>query len=102
MTEHLNGLNKRKLLSSFVAAVLAVGLMVPVAAAYATPSSSSKEAEAQAALDNYKQMQNQLDEASNHYTEALMKQEEAQNKVITLLYESAEYPTTRAETDENA
>lgn len=81
MTEHLNGLNKRKLLSSFVAAVLAVGLMVPVAAAYATPSSSSKEAEAQAALDNYKQMQNQLDEASNHYTEALMKQEEAQNKV---------------------
>ena len=36
MTEHLNGLNKRKLLSSFVAAVLAIGLMVPVAAAYAT------------------------------------------------------------------
>ena len=81
MTEHFNGLSKRKLVSFFVAAVLAVGLMVPVAAAYATPTSASKESEAQAALDKYKEMQNQLDEASNHYTEALMKQEEAQNKV---------------------
>ncbi len=81
MAEHFNTLNKRKLASSFVAVVLALGLMVPVAAAYATPTSASKESEAQAALDKYKQMQNQLDEASNNYTEALMKQEEAQNKI---------------------
>ena len=81
MTEHLSAFDKRKVASSFVAVVLALGLTVPAAVAYATPSSSSKESEAQAALDNYKQMQNKLDEASDNYTEALMKQEEAQNKV---------------------
>lgn len=80
MTERLQGFGKRKLLNSAFAVVLAAGLSIPAAAAYATPS-SQKESEAQAALDNYKQMQAQLDEASNHYTEALMKQEEAQNKV---------------------
>ncbi len=81
MTEHLNGTGKRALVNIFVAAVLAMGLMIPVASAYATPTSSSKEAEAQQALNEYKEMQNKLDEASNNYTEALMKQEEAQKKV---------------------
>ena len=55
--KHTNVAPKRTLLIAFMAVVLTVGLTLPVSLASAVPSSSSKQAEAQAALDKLNDMQ---------------------------------------------
>lgn len=62
-----------------VAAALAVALMVP-SLAYADPSSSEKQAEAQAALASLNSMQSTLDQAAVAYDEAVAAQSEAEAK----------------------
>lgn len=67
-----------------LSAVLAVGVMLPVAMpteAYATPTAAEKQAEAQSALASLNAMQAELDEASNNYYTALDEQEQAQQKM---------------------
>lgn len=64
-----------------MAVVLAVGLSLPVSLASAVPSSSSKQAEAQAALDKLNDMQATLDAASNNYYEAEEERSAAEAKV---------------------
>lgn len=68
---------RRRIAGGAVAAVLACGLMVPQAA-FAEPDSASKQAEAQAVLASLNSMQQQLDQASANYGEALAEQEAAQ------------------------
>lgn len=70
--------------SAALSAVLAVGLMMPVAqptTAYADPTSADKQAEAQSVLQSLNAMQQKLDEASNEYYTALDEQEQAQQKM---------------------
>lgn len=80
--KHTNVAPKRTLLIAFLSAILAVGLMLPVSYASAVPSSASKKAEAQAALDKLNDMQATLDAASNNYFEAEAEREAAEQKVI--------------------
>ncbi len=79
--KHTNVAPKRTLLIAFMAVVLAVGLSLPVSLASAVPSSSSKQAEAQAALDKLNDMQATLDAASSNYYEAEEERAEAEKKV---------------------
>ena len=79
--KHINVAPKRTLLIAFMAVVLAVGLSLPVSLASAVPSSSSKQAEAQAALDKLNDMQATLDAASSNYYEAEEERAEAEKKV---------------------
>lgn len=79
--KHTNVAPKRTLLIAFMAVVLAVGLSLPVSLASAVPSSSSKQAEAQAALDKLNDMQATLDAASNNYYEAEEERSAAEAKV---------------------
>lgn len=70
--------------SAALSAVLAVGIMMPVAAptkAYADPTAADKQAEAQSVLASLNAMQEQLDTASNDYYAALEEQEQAQQKM---------------------
>ena len=62
------------------AAILAVGLSVPAASAFAAPS-DDKQAEAQAALQKLNQYQSELDQASANYEAAHQEQIDAQNRV---------------------
>lgn len=67
-----------------VSAVLALGVMMPVAAptaAYAEPTSAEKQAEAQSVLASLNAMQEQLDQASNNYYAALDEQQQAQQNM---------------------
>lgn len=80
MTENHSVFNKKSVLSAFFAVVLAVGLAVPVAGAYAAPS-DEKQAEADAALEKLNQYQAELDEASTNYQNALQEQMDAEAKV---------------------
>lgn len=80
--KHTNVAPKRTLLIAFLSAVLAVGLMMPVSLASAVPSSASKQAEAQAALDKLNDMQATLDAASNNYSEAEAERAAAEQKVV--------------------
>lgn len=66
-------------LASITAAVLAASLMVP-SLAFAEPTSSEKQAEAQAALASLNAMQSKLDQASNDYFSAQQAQQEAEAK----------------------
>lgn len=67
-------------LNAAFAAVLAVGLSVPAASAFAAPS-DDKQAEAQAALQKLNQYQSELDQASANYEAAHQEQIDAQNRV---------------------
>lgn len=70
--------------SAALSAVLAVGIMMPVAMpteAYAEPTSAEKQAEAQSVLASLNSMQAELDQASNNYYAALEEQEQAQQKM---------------------
>lgn len=80
--KHTNAAPKRTLLIAFLSAILAVGLMMPVSFASAVPSSTSKKAEAQAALDKLNDMQATLDIASNNYFAAESEREAAEQKVV--------------------
>lgn len=80
--KHTNVAPRRTLLIAFLSAVLAVGLMMPVSLASAVPSSASKQAEAQAALDKLNDMQATLDAASNNYSEAEAERAAAEQKVV--------------------
>lgn len=62
-----------------IAAALAATLMIP-SLAYADPSSSEKQAEAQAALASLNSMQSTLDQAAIAYDEAVAAQSEAEAK----------------------
>lgn len=79
--KHINVAPKCTLLIAFMSAILAVGLMVPVTSATAVPSASSKQAEAQQALDKLNSMQETLDIASNNYSEAEAERAAAEQKV---------------------
>lgn len=80
--KHTNVAPKRTLLIAFLSAILAVGLMMPVSLASAVPTSASKKAEAQAALEKLNEMQATLDAASNNYSEAEAERQAAEQKVI--------------------
>lgn len=70
--------------SAALSAVLAVGIMMPVAMpteAYAEPTSAEKQAEAQSVLASLNAMQEKLDQASNDYYTALDEQQQAQQKM---------------------
>ena len=68
---------RRRIAGGAMACVLSCGLMVPQLA-FATPDSSSKQAEAQAVLASLNSMQYQLDQASADYGQALEEQAQAQ------------------------
>lgn len=68
---------RRRIAGGAMACVLSCGLMVPQLA-FATPDSSSKQAEAQAVLASLNSMQHQLDQASADYGQALEEQAQAQ------------------------
>lgn len=68
---------RRRIAGGAMAAVLSCGLMIPQAA-FAEPTSSSKQAEAQAVLASLNSMQDQLDQASANYGQALEEQSAAQ------------------------
>ena len=67
---------RRRIAGGAMACVLSCGLMVPQLA-FATPDSSSKQAEAQAVLASLNSMQYQLDQASADYGQALEEQAQA-------------------------
>ncbi len=76
-----HGLVQTKMLcSSLVAVLLAVLLAFPVSAAYATPTATELQAEAQATLASLNTMQSQLNELSVAYDEALLAQQDAEAK----------------------
>ena len=68
---------RRRIAGGAMACVLSCGLIVPQLA-FATPDSSSKQAEAQAVLASLNSMQYQLDQASADYGQALEEQAQAQ------------------------
>ena len=68
---------RRRIAGGAMACVLSCGLMVPQLA-FATPDSSSKQAEAQAVLASLNSMQYKLDQASADYGQALEEQAQAQ------------------------
>ena len=80
MTEHAGAISKKSVLSAFFAVVLALGMAVPAASAFADPA-SDKQAEADAALQKLNQYQAELDAASGNYQSALKDQKDAEKKV---------------------
>lgn len=81
MTEQTSAkISKKSVVSAFFAVVLALGMAVPVANAYAAPS-DDKQAEADAALQKLNQYQDELDQASANYEAAHQEQIDAENKV---------------------
>lgn len=80
MTKQTCASKSKVALNTAFAAILAVGLSVPAASAFAAPS-DDKQAEAQAALQKLNQYQNELDQASANYEAAHQEQIDAQNRV---------------------
>lgn len=80
MTKQTCASRSRVALNAAFAAILAVGLSVPAASAFAAPS-DDKQAEAQAALQKLNQYQSELDQASANYEAAHQEQIDAQNRV---------------------
>lgn len=80
MTKQTCASKSKVALNAAFAAVLAVGLSVPAANAFASPS-DDKQAEAQAALQKLNQYQSELDQASANYEAAHQEQIDAQNRV---------------------
>lgn len=80
MAEQVRKLNGKAVLSGFFAAVLAVGLAIPAASAFASPA-DDKQAEANAALEKLNAYQDELDQASENYQNALQQQMDAEAKV---------------------
>lgn len=80
MTKQTCASKSKVALNAAFAAILAVGLSVPAASAFAAPS-DDKEAEAQAALQKLNQYQSELDQASANYEAAHQEQIDAQNRV---------------------
>lgn len=80
MTKQTCASKSKVALNAAFAAILAVGLSVPAASAFATPS-DDKQAEAQAALQKLNQYQSELDQASANYEAAHQEQIDAQNRV---------------------
>ncbi len=80
MTKQTCASKSKVALNAAFAAVLAVGLSIPAANAFASPS-DDKQAEAQAALQKLNQYQGELDQASANYEAAHQEQIDAQNRV---------------------
>ena len=80
MTKQTCASKSKVALNAAFAAVLAVGLSVPAASAFAAPS-DDKQAEAQAVLQKLNQYQSELDQASANYEAAHQEQIDAQNRV---------------------
>ena len=80
MTQQTCASKSKVALNAAFAAILAVGLSVPAASAFAAPS-DDKQAEAQAALQKLNQYQSELDQASANYEAAHQEQIDAQNRV---------------------
>ena len=80
MTKQTCASKSKVALNAAFAAILAVGLSVPAASAFAAPS-DDKQAEAQAALQKLNQYQSELDQASDNYEAAHQEQIDAQNRV---------------------
>lgn len=80
MTKQACASKSKVALNAAFAAILAVGLSVPAASAFAAPS-DDKQAEAQAALQKLNQYQSELDQASANYEAAHQEQIDAQNRV---------------------
>ena len=80
MTKQTCASKSKVALNTAFAAILAVGLSVPAASAFAAPS-DDKQAEAQAALQKLNQYQSELDQASANYEAAHQEQIDAQNRV---------------------
>lgn len=80
MTKQTCASKSKVALNAAFAAILAVGLSVPTASAFAAPS-DDKQAEAQAALQKLNQYQSELDQASANYEAAHQEQIDAQNRV---------------------
>ncbi len=80
MTKQTCASKSKVALNAAFAAVLAVGLSIPAASAFAAPS-DDKQAEAQAALQKLNQYQSELDQASANYEAAHQEQIDAQNRV---------------------
>lgn len=82
MSEHLNSFSRRAFVGgAAVFGAATCSLMYNPIAAFATPTAADKQAEAAAALENLNAMQAQLDAASNDYTNALIAQQDAQQKM---------------------
>ncbi len=80
MKEQMRIFKPKAIANAAVAAVLAVGLSIPVANAYAAPS-DDKQAEANAALEKLNQYQSELDQASANYESAHQEQLDAEARV---------------------
>ena len=80
---------RRRIAGGAMACVLSCGLMVPQLA-FATPDSSSKQAEAQAVLASLNSMQYKLDQASADYGQALEEQAQAQERIDQINVEIAD------------
>lgn len=80
MTKQTCASKSKVALNAAFAAILAVGLSVPAASAFAAPS-DDKQAEAQAALQKLNQYQSELDQASANYEAAHQERIDAQNRV---------------------
>lgn len=80
MTKQTCASKSKVALNAAFAAVLAVGLSIPAANAFASPS-DDKQGEAQAALQKLNQYQSELDQASANYEAAHQEQIDAQNRV---------------------
>lgn len=80
MTKQTCASKSKVALNAAFAAILAVGLSVPAASAFAAPS-DDKQAEDQAALQKLNQYQSELDQASANYEAAHQEQIDAQNRV---------------------
>ena len=80
MTKQTCASKSKVALNAAFAAILAVGLSVHAASAFAAPS-DDKQAEAQAALQKLNQYQSELDQASANYEAAHQEQIDAQNRV---------------------
>ena len=82
MSDHLNSFSRRAFVGgAAVFGAATCSLMYNPIAAFATPTAADKQAEAAAALENLNAMQAQLDAASNDYTNALIAQQDAQQKM---------------------
>ena len=98
MTKQTCASKSKVALNAAFAAILAVGLSVPAASAFAAPS-DYKQAEAQAALQKLNQYQSELDQASANYEAAHQEQIDAQNRVDEAQKQSEE-KTAQIEKDQ--
>lgn len=73
--------HKRAFASAGMAALLAATLLVPASSAMADPTAAEKQAEAEAKLTELNNMQEQLDQASNDYYQAVEEQQNAEKRV---------------------